>query len=1048
MQGLKHKRTIAKFLCFLMILEMFVASPNVAEAKSEGIKRGTLKEITVAANEDPLTITLYDPSKPENTKVVSSTVPSWITVTKTSYYSASFTVKFQKNTSSSRTATIQFTEGSYIWYAKITQNKPTPTPTPKPKKSSNNGSKNNTPSKGSTPTPKATPVPTSTPTPMPELTASEASLGFPADGATKTVTISGYTGTLRADRNDTWFTVSVSGGTISVTATKNTSTARAGYVDVTDTGSGRSVRIQVTQAAPIINPGPTKAPTSTPTPAPAETLPVSRKKMDIGYQGGQDTLSLEGKNYSLTFSFSDNTGSTNNWVGMVYDGNTIKVKVDRNTSYSPRSIKVKIFDSKSNQYAYVTISQKAAPKPSPTPTPFLSTSQHEFFFDDKGGSDTITLTGVRGGISFKYDWVTDGQKDWAHAIYDGKSVKLTVDQSRSIDPRTALIIITDTSTKKNMTIAVSQEAMPNTAVVLKYPLLKGGKTVNIEVSGDRDQRMYETGQKDFTIASETPSWISVKKNPDRTLTIAIEENKTGAIRKASFDVSIQGDTSGGVRGVATISITQASGVRLIQNYSGCEENSLWVFPELNDTYGTLPAPGKRANFEFDGWYTAADGGTEVKTSTVYTGYPYMLYAHWKVSVKLMDFVDTKMYSYEIPGQEGCIVRIADTYVNALKSYGFQVVGWTTNPDSGLKDNGSATEYRLPKNLDCSGIGLWAVNDAGETVQEYLRKHTFKAISSQAKNSIEKGIAGVEQFAEDVSYTKDEKDQYIEEIKDYYGKKDDPSKRGAIIGVVGTGKEAGNLLWELLFKDKDSTPKFDPDENKNVNEEKEEEVKEVSADLDEYINGQRDGDKKDIKIGEMTLGEAGCGAIACHNALYACGIRSVSLSDVIYYVEANEYLWGISDRKLKELEKKTRSVPEVHDFVVEAARMFKEKGADKATGLGVNPYYIDDILAHYDISCRRIMTRSSFLGNIKYAINHGLKKKYIIDYWVLNEKDQINSMHYIYIETTGKAGDTRLKVYNYYSNSKGYEILSYGDLSGELTGPDGENMYLLGFEITE
>lgn len=557
MQGLKHKRTIAKFLCFLMILEMFVASPNVAEAKSEGIKRGTLKEITVAANEDPLTITLYDPSKPENTKVVSSTVPSWITVTKTSYYSASFTVKFQKNTSSSRTATIQFTEGSYIWYAKITQNKPTPTPTPKPKKSSNNnGSKNNTPSKGSTPTPKATPVPTSTPTSTPELTASEASLGFPADGATKTVTISGYTGPLRADRNDTWFTVSVSGGTISVTATKNTSTARASYVDVTDTGSGRSVRIQVTQAAPIINPGPTKAPTSTPTPVPAETLPVKTKTLDFSAQGGQGTISLDGKGYNLTFTYQDNPSIPSGWVGMVYDGSTIKVKVNRNKDYSARSMKVKITDTKTNQYAYVTINQKAAPKPTPTPTPFLSVDCEEIACGYEGSEGAITISGVRGKLTFDYSWTPNTVTGWVEAKLEGNRIQITVDKNLSINPREAIITITDSKTLKSVTISIVQDNMPN-SVNVNITLLRVDSDA-MSFRSCAEEKILNTSGKIGTLQVQrvgSDEWFSAVVKGG-TVEISVKKN-TGDLRRGYLDVT---DTGSGQR--VRVTITQEAGLKL------------------------------------------------------------------------------------------------------------------------------------------------------------------------------------------------------------------------------------------------------------------------------------------------------------------------------------------------------------------------------------------------------------------------------------------------------------------------------------------------------
>lgn len=49
----------------------------------------------------------------------------------------------------------------------------------------------------------------------------------------------------------------------------------------------------------------------------------------------------------------------------------------------------------------------------------------------------------------------------------------------------------------------------------------------------------------------------------------------------------------------------------------------------DSTYGTLPTPDAPAGYTFDGWYTAASGGTKVTSSTKYTtAGNSTLYAHW------------------------------------------------------------------------------------------------------------------------------------------------------------------------------------------------------------------------------------------------------------------------------------------------------------------------------------------------------------------------------------------------------------------------------------
>jgi uncharacterized repeat protein (TIGR02543 family) len=384
--------------------------------------------------------------------------------------------------------------------------------------------------------------------------ASEASLGFPADGATKTVTISGYTGTLRADRNDTWFTVSLSGGTISVTATKNTSTARAGYVDVTDTGSGRSVRIQVTQAAPIYNPEPSKAPTNTPTPTPAETLPVKTKKLEFGAQAGQDTLTLDGKGYNLAFSYPDNPSVPTGWVTMSYENGKIIVRVKQNKDYISRSMKVKITDTKTNRYAYVTISQKAAPKPTPTPTPFLTADRTEITCDSKGGEEYVTLKGVNGALGYDFSWEPNTVTDWVLVRPEGNRVVFSVSENWNIYPRTATITITDSKTKKAVSVTISQEATPNTA------------KVSSPLQVDKDSLVFECveGNQEIKVSGKTgelrvdrvgnDKWITVAVNGN-TVKVSVVDNTDSSAREGYLDIT---DTGNGQR--IRVSVSQKTGL--------------------------------------------------------------------------------------------------------------------------------------------------------------------------------------------------------------------------------------------------------------------------------------------------------------------------------------------------------------------------------------------------------------------------------------------------------------------------------------------------------
>ena len=1110
-----------------MILEMFVASPNVAEAKSEGIKRGTLKEITVAANEDPLTITLYDPSKPENTKVVSSTVPSWITVTKTSYYSASFTVKFQKNTSSSRTATIQFTEGSYIWYAKITQNKPTPTPTPKPKKSSNNGSKNNTPSKGSTPTPKATPVPTSTPTPIPGLTTSATALNFRADGETKTVTISGYSGALRADRGDTWFTASVSGGTISVTATKNTGTARTSYLDVTDTGSGHSVRIQVNQAAPIYNPEPTKVPTNTPTPTPAEILPVKTKKLQFGAQGGQDTLTLDGKGYNLRFSYPDNPSVPTGWVTMSYENGKIIVKAKQNKNHAPRSMKVTITDINTNQYAYVTINQKAAPTPTPTPYLKIYEGENSVTVSYKSARESVTLDGVRGKLYCEYTWAPTTVTNWVHDVPVKNQVAFVVDTNLDINPREATIRIIDEKTSKAVTYTIMQEGMPNTAVVsntvlkpdkgnIQFDSTASSTTIRVngkkgtlritrgenddwytaEVDGNEitikakvnsgEERIgyldiIDTGNGQQTRVTITQKGIPViSKENSKTLyviaqgdTLYAAINSTDLITKVKYEndvkpewltiirqgntckIEVKANKSADVRKTVielvtglnsnsstfTLELIQKGAVVFDRNYVGAPADVLCRYPQSGQNFGSLPSPGNRPGFEFDGWYTSPSGGERIGASTKYEGTQNTYYAHWKVIVSFPDSEYLAVQYHETSAQEGALITIPSPIIRELEYYGFHVSGWTRNPSGHKIDNGNAYAYQLPKNLGGSKVTLYAINTEGKTFAEYAEKHlknSFVAGAIRTKNMVLDGLKDFGELA--LNLPGDKIEDLVAAVTMKEANEDEtPSSDKKNVNIIGNTEIHPGVKTVIL---ESLSPKYDKDKsakNREVNEAMVKDLKENRGELGGYINGQKRVEIMEIKVGDMTLGQAGCGIIACYNALYGCGVDP-SLPEIISLAETEGYLWGTGEG----LVDAGLSVGGPGDIAYDFAEDVREREADNFTGFGVNPYNVDNILKSYGVSSKMITSRYNFFLSLNDAIRKGKKKRYIVDYWVISG-GEIYSQHYIYIETTGKTNGNTIMICNDEMMTKESKYTDVKYLEEELT-EKGINLFIIAYEI--
>ena len=112
---------------------------------------------------------------------------------------------------------------------------------------------------------------------------------------------------------------------------------------------------------------------------------------------------------------------------------------------------------------------------------------------------------------------------------------------------------------------------------------------------------------------------------------------------------------------------------------------------FNNTYGDLPT-ASRSNYNFDGWYTAASGGTKVASSTAVTRSDnHTLYAHWV----------PKSMTVSFNGNGGSVSNGSKTVV-FNSTYGdlpvpkkdYQnFIGWYTSASGGDKITGSTTVSR-------------------------------------------------------------------------------------------------------------------------------------------------------------------------------------------------------------------------------------------------------------------------------------------------------------------------------------------------------------------
>lgn len=443
-----NKKFLSVLLCLLMVIGLVAPlSTEKAEAASVTISKNGSVSQSVSYGKTTINVTLKNAYT--GLQVYKD---SWITYTKSG---STYVVTIAANTGyTQRNGSILFKETRdgkvSTWELKIKQSgkpKPTntPTPTKKPKPT-------NTPTNTPTPTKKPTSTPKPTATPTPKMTANVTTVTIDGNGGSQSVRITaGQTGTLRADRNSNamWLTASVNGSSVTFTATKNTGAARTGTVDITDTGSGQTVRITVKQGA-----APTPTPTDTPTPTPKMT--VNTTSVSFGADGESKVVTITaGRTGSLSVT-------SVSWIIPSMNGSTVTLYAQKNTG-GYRSGTITITDNGSKQSVTISVSQKAAPTPTPTPKPTatpipkLSASKTSLFFPAVGGTDSFSVFNRVGTL--RVDRNPDSM--WFTASLNVSTVTIEIkEQNLATTERVGYVDVTDTGTGQSIRITVRQIGSP------------------------------------------------------------------------------------------------------------------------------------------------------------------------------------------------------------------------------------------------------------------------------------------------------------------------------------------------------------------------------------------------------------------------------------------------------------------------------------------------------------------------------------------------------------------------------------------------------------
>lgn len=134
----------------------------------------------------------------------------------------------------------------------------------------------------------------------------------------------------------------------------------------------------------------------------------------------------------------------------------------------------------------------------------------------------------------------------------------------------------------------------------------------------------------------------------------------------------------------------------------------------NSTYGTLPTP-TRTGYTFNGWFTAASGGTKVTTDTTVTiTAAQTLYAQWTLNTYTIVFNGNGSTSGSMSNLSMTYGTAKNLTANTFAKTGYTFNGWNT------KSDGTGTAYADKASVN----NLTSTNGATVTLYAHWKINTF------------------------------------------------------------------------------------------------------------------------------------------------------------------------------------------------------------------------------------------------------------------------------------------------------------------------------------
>ena len=186
---------------------------------------------------------------------------------------------------------------------------------------------------------------------------------------------------------------------------------------------------------------------------------------------------------------------------------------------------------------------------------------------------------------------------------------------------------------------------------------------------------YTIDQAYQSPATITNAKFTIKIGSEREITWGEISSKANYVR--TMNISTGGSTT---RYYANYLQVRYIGKRYLVLFdaNGGDLTDFYRFVRFGAAYGTMPTPS-RPGYTFDGWYTAATGGTKAEASTVVNQGDHTLYAHWETGSV------TTSVTVTLNANGGTLTV---SYVTATGNYptlpnptrpGYSFAGWFSTP---------------------------------------------------------------------------------------------------------------------------------------------------------------------------------------------------------------------------------------------------------------------------------------------------------------------------------------------------------------------------------